>query len=221
MVLPVSICLLLQGKDFHIVRSLKAVCSNALVRDLLPTIPYEKPAYKVNTVPSTSIEDGLLPPRSLLEAPMSMKQYAKRFSLLLHIEEHQMQLDIRRYDMEGVTMQVFKEDKKLLCLDVPGVAEKRPSVLPHDHLFVCPLTQNGVRDRTEYKGYVHRVLNERVALGFGKKLMAIFLPNMKFAVRFVVNRYPLRMQHRAVQLAVEHNCMPWLFPTPDFVILAS
>ncbi|ELU10294.1 hypothetical protein CAPTEDRAFT_119799 [Capitella teleta] len=110
-------------------------------------------------------------------------------------------------------MEVFKENKRLFCLDVPGVAEKRPSVLPRDHLFVCPLDQHGVQDRTEYQGCVHDVLNERVVLGFGKKLMDIFLPNMKFAVRFVVSRHPLRVQHRAVQLAAKHNCMPWLFPT--------
>jgi hypothetical protein len=47
--------------------------------------------------------------------------------------------------------------------------------------------------------------------------MDIFVPNMKFSVRFVVNRYPLRVQHRAVQLAEEHSCSPWLFPTPGSI----
>jgi helicase MOV-10 len=98
-----------------------------------------------------------------------MVKYSERFSLLLHIEEQQMQLDIRRYDMESVTMVKCKDDKALLELEVPGVAEKRPSVLVHDHLFACPLDMDGQRGNVEYKGYVHRVLNDKVALGFGRK----------------------------------------------------
>ena len=58
-----------------------------------------------------------------------MSNYKDKFSALLHVEEHQMNVDIRKYDMEAVTMNVYKENKKLLTLKVPGLAENRPSLL--------------------------------------------------------------------------------------------
>ncbi len=38
--------------------------------------------------------------RTLLDSELSPKNYKERFALLLSCEEHQMQLDIRNYDME-------------------------------------------------------------------------------------------------------------------------
>ena len=42
----------------------------------------------------------------------------KTFSTLLHIEEIQMEVDIRKYDMKGVTMTRCKERSRLLVLKV-------------------------------------------------------------------------------------------------------
>ena len=47
---------------------------------------------------------------------LSMGTYYKRFSLLLHIEELQMEVDIRKYDMENAVMK--KVNQKLLELQV-------------------------------------------------------------------------------------------------------
>ncbi len=38
--------------------------------------------------------------RTLLDSDLSKNNYKERFALLLSCEEHQMQLDIRNYDME-------------------------------------------------------------------------------------------------------------------------
>ena len=38
--------------------------------------------------------------RTLLDSEVSSSNYRERFALLLSCEEHQMQLDIRNYDME-------------------------------------------------------------------------------------------------------------------------
>ena len=58
-----------------------------------------------------------------------MANYKNKFSALLHVEEHQMNVDIRHYDMDNVTMSVYKQDRRLLTLKVPGLAENRPSLL--------------------------------------------------------------------------------------------
>ena len=40
--------------------------------------------------------------RTLLDSDLSPSNYKERFALLLSCEEHQMQLDIRNYDMEVI-----------------------------------------------------------------------------------------------------------------------
>lgn len=40
---------------------------------------------------------------------------------------------------------------------------------------------------------------------------------MKFQVEFTINRLPLRLQHRAVELAVQHKLKEVLFPTESNV----
>jgi len=50
-----------------------------------------------------------------------METYKEKFSLLLYIEQLQMEVDIRQYDMEGVTMEICQQNKRLLRLKVSYV----------------------------------------------------------------------------------------------------
>ncbi|KAL4622450.1 putative helicase mov-10-B.1 isoform X1 [Arapaima gigas] len=159
-----------------------------------------------------TVRKKLLSVKALLESPLSSESYAKRFQLLLHLEELQMEVDIKKYNMQEQSMTRDRTNHKLLVLKVPGVAENRPSVLKGDHLMVCRAEDKG-KPITMYKGYVHRVELEQIKLGFSTKLVQNFLENMKFNVEFTLNRFPLRLQHRAVELAVGHDLGPVLFPS--------
>ena len=44
-----------------------------------------------------------------------------------------------------------------------------------------------------------------------------FINGMKFNVRFTFNRLPLKLMHRAVELAEEHSLNDLLFPSPAVV----
>ncbi|KAL2103238.1 hypothetical protein ACEWY4_000106 [Coilia grayii] len=151
--------------------------------------------------------------KALLESQLSFGNYCERFQLMLQLEEAQMQLDIRAYDMEDAKMTRDTQNKRLLILKVPGVAENRPSVLRGDHLLVIKSKERHLQAVTKHRGYVHRVECEQVKLGFGQKLMSGFLDGMAFDVEFTVNRLPVRLQHRAVELAVQHDLRHLLFPT--------
>ncbi|XP_071751362.2 putative helicase mov-10-B.2 [Centroberyx gerrardi] len=176
---------------------------------------YKIPAYMNQLMKSlnqpTSLPDAR---RALLESPMSKENYSKRFELLLYLEELQMQVDIKRYnipindDEEHATMFRDLINKKLLVLKVPGVSENRPSVLRGDKLLVCPKGEKGVK----YRGYVHSVLLDEVKLGFSTELLARFIDGMQFSVEFTVNRVTMRVQHRAAELASEHRLGEVLFP---------
>ncbi|XP_059186180.1 putative helicase mov-10-B.2 [Centropristis striata] len=150
--------------------------------------------------------------KRLLDSALKMKTYALRFHLLLHLEEIQMEVDIRKYDLHNQTMTGDPSNKRLLTLRVPGVAENRPSVLRGDCLRVSESGET-VQPITVYTGYVHRVELDSVKLGFSKRLLQIFLSNMKFDVEFTINRYSLKLQHRAVDLAVRHELEEVLFPS--------
>ncbi|XP_064604898.1 putative helicase MOV-10 [Liolophura sinensis] len=150
--------------------------------------------------------------KSLMEKPLNEDTYDKRFAYLLNFEEIQMEVDVRKYDMEDVTMKRFPGNSKCLLLEVPGLAENRPSVLKGDWLYVR--IQNGGKLGTkEYKGYVHEVQQNKVALGFHQSLLQQYVANMKFRVRFTVNRISLRLQHRAVKLAVELSLTDIISPS--------
>ncbi|XP_077369046.1 putative helicase mov-10-B.1 [Festucalex cinctus] len=155
----------------------------------------------------------------VLDSPLSFQNYSQKFHELLYLEEHQMQVDIRRYfipnsDMEYACMERDPSNWKLLILKVPGLSENRPSVLRGDRLLVYPQEET----KHKYCGYVHKVERDSVKLGFSSKLLNIFIDGMKFNVEFTLNRLILRLQHRAVDFATKFNLEKVLFPP---AILAS
>ncbi|XP_024282321.1 putative helicase mov-10-B.1 isoform X1 [Oncorhynchus tshawytscha] len=150
--------------------------------------------------------------RNLLKCPLKMRNYHHRFHLLLHLEEIQMEVDIKKYDLHHQTMTQDRDNRRLLVLQVPGVAENRPSVLRGDCLKVAK-SEDKVQPITVYTGYVHRVELERVKLGFSKRLVQSFISNTRFDVEFTINRFPLKLQHRAVDLAEKHQMDEVLFPS--------
>ncbi|XP_030077500.1 helicase MOV-10, partial [Microcaecilia unicolor] len=162
---------------------------------------------------STVLKDEATRVKTLLASSLQFTNYNSRFQLLLHLEEIQMEVDIRRYDQTDMSMVQDNRNKRLLVLEVPGVAENRPSVLRGDHLFVTHAEERGRQNIIHYKGYVHAVELEKVKLGFSENLLNTFVDNMKFDVTFTFSRLPLMLQHRAVQLAVENNLKDVLFPS--------
>ncbi|NXT96031.1 SDE3 helicase, partial [Anhinga rufa] len=185
---------------------------NELERET-PLGTYQYPKSLKDTIllgPNTSASSSWAAMQSLLEAPLQAENYQEKFQLLLHLEEIQMEVDIRRYDMQDVPM---VQDRGLLVLDVPGVAENRPSVLKGDHLFAHLSSERDHSPLVQYKGYVHGVELEKVRLGFSSKLQKKFVNNLRFDVTFTFSRLPLQVQHRAAALAMQHDLSSLLFPS--------
>ncbi|NXC08563.1 SDE3 helicase, partial [Orthonyx spaldingii] len=189
---------------------------NELEREI-PLGTYQYPKSLKDTIllgPNSSASSRWAAMRSLLEAPLQPENYYQKFQLLLHLEEIQMEVDIRRYDMQDVPM---VQDRALLVLDVrrrvPGVAESRPSLLRGDHLFAHLSSERDHSPLVQYKGYVHSVELEKVRLGFSSKLLKKFVNNLKFDVTFTFSRLPLQVQHRAAVLAMRRGLFSLLFPS--------
>lgn len=99
-----------------------------------------------------------------LREPLMLKNYAARFSTLLYAEELQMEIDMREFDMEGVNMNVCGE---FLSLQVPGLAEGRPSLLLGDKI-IASLT-GSPSDSPKYEGYIHEVRKDDILLKFNEE----------------------------------------------------
>ncbi|KFP16435.1 Putative helicase MOV-10, partial [Egretta garzetta] len=183
---------------------------NELEREIpLGTYHYQKSLKDTILLgPNASASSSWAAMRSLLEAPLQAGNYQQKFQLLLHLEEIQMEVDIRRYDMQDVPM---VQERALLVLDVPGVAENRPSVLKGDHLFAHLSSERDHSPLVQYKGYVHGVELEKVRLGFSSKLLKKFVNNLRFDVTFTFSRLPV--QHRAAALAMQRGLSSLLFPS--------
>ncbi|XP_040007922.1 putative helicase mov-10-B.2 [Xiphias gladius] len=182
---------------------------NAFKLKMYPIPPYMKKLIKA-LKKSTPLTDKRM---VLLESPLSWGHYRDKLQLLLYLEELQKEVDIRRYNIPNneqkhAVMSRDKVNKTLLVLEVPGLSEKRPSLLQGDELLVCPIGETGVK----YRGYIHSVELESVKLSFSPELLDHFVDSMKFSVEFCLHRLTLRIQHRAAELATKHRLGKVLFP---------
>ncbi|KAE8293494.1 putative helicase mov-10-B.2 [Larimichthys crocea] len=183
------------------------------LRNVVELKLYRMPDYMTQLIESLKCTFSSDTRRALLESPLCWENYSQKFELLLYLEEQQMKVDIKRYNIPNnerseAIMQRDRANKKLLVLEVPGVSENRPSVLRGDALLARPIGE----DKVKYRGYVHSVQFDSVKLGFSSELLSRFIDGMKFSVEFTVNQLTLRVQHRAAELAVARELGEVLFP---------
>lgn len=146
--------------------------------------------------------------KQILGNPLSWKTYSKKFELLLYLEELEMEADMRKYSTEMTNKQMVREGN-LLVLKVPGVSEKRPSVLRGDEVLVNPVG----KPWTKYRVFVDSVQQDSVKLSFHQALLDLYTKDMKFDVEFLVSRLSLRIRHRAAAYATKCQLEPVLFPS--------
>ncbi|KXZ53363.1 hypothetical protein GPECTOR_7g1259 [Gonium pectorale] len=138
----------------------------------------------------------------------SVKKWAGRLKQLLWLEELQHEVDVRQYDMSGVNLGAAGTGSRLLVLQVPGLAEKRPSVLKGDRLYVRPA---GADSGREWEGVVHVVEREQVLLGFAKSFRgSVWVAGRLFDVRFSVNRSMFNRLQAALSRTASGDLSPLL-----------
>jgi len=128
---------------------------------------------------------------------------------LLFIEEAEHMKLIRNFDLERVTFEEVVSYKRgeteyytdpkeepMLRLQVNGLAEKRPSVLPGDSIYAwIPETCD-----YEYEGYVHVTEKNSVIVLFNLDFhRKVWNPQQQFNVRFGMQRFTWRIMHHATE----------------------
>ncbi|KAF9527401.1 RNA helicase [Crepidotus variabilis] len=129
--------------------------------------------------------------RIYIPQAIESENYGRFFKHLLWIEEAKMEQDLERYDIPDAVLTRYN---KYYFLPVPGLAEKRPSVLVGDRMLV---QEQGSTDSRWFEGHVHVVRQAEVGLCF-HSAFGRYSEGRKFHVRFKLSRIPLRRQHYAM-----------------------
>ncbi|XP_049983694.1 RNA helicase Mov10l1 [Alexandromys fortis] len=132
----------------------------------------------------------------LLAELLNMSNYKEKFSTLLWLEEIHAEIELKEYNMSGV---VLKRKGDVLVLEVPGLAESRPSLYAGDKLILKSQEYNG--HVIEYIGYVMEIHEEDVTLKLnpGFEQMYNFEP---MDVEFTYNRTTSRRCHYALEQVI-------------------
>lgn len=181
------------------------------------SVPGER-AFAYNKHRSMSNLPGNFPTRELLEGVAGDKNmlinlfpvlqqnftidsYSKLFSALLQIEEAYAMLTLCQYDMDCVH---FRKEDGFFVLDVPGLAQGRPSLLPGD-IAVC--YEAGLEANCPsvlFEGVIHKTSQEAIFLKFHSEFMRQY-DYRPYNVCFRISRTIVRRLHGALN-DIEKDC---------------
>ena len=132
--------------------------------------------------------------------------------MLMYVEEVKIMVEMCNYDLDGANFRRIKSSDNLYELNMPGLAERRPSIMCGDKVIL---------ESTSYKifGSIWKVKENSVLVSFPENMIDL---SYKFDVHFEFNRSTLKLMHRALekwsQLKLLHQFFDnWTLPSiPEY-----
>lgn len=137
---------------------------------------------------------------------LCMANYKDKFSNLLHLEEIEQAQQMLRYTLIEVPFEVRGE---YLSLQVPGLAEKRPSLVIGDSAIA---SLSGVPNAQLYEGCIREVRSHSVLLGFDQRFHQRYCGEV-YDLQFRFSRGPFKKMHQAIDEVVKNFGEQVLFPS--------
>ncbi|KAG5889286.1 hypothetical protein JTB14_007047 [Gonioctena quinquepunctata] len=140
---------------------------------------------------------------------VTFNNYQQFWHIILWLEEMGQTLGLQRYNMENVTLKL--KERNMLELVVPGLAEKRPSVIVGDLIDL-----RVHEDHTAYRGFIKSVNDKTVDISdVDEELIDVIrlTPTIEIDVQFVLGRLPLERMHQGVDQVVSKGLVSALFPS--------
>ncbi|NXE79467.1 M10L1 helicase, partial [Cochlearius cochlearius] len=132
----------------------------------------------------------------LLAEHLNLDNYKANFSTLLWLEDIHAEMEIKDFNMSGVTL---KRSGNLLVLEVPGVEEGRPHLIAGDKVILKSRVYS--EHVIEYVAYIAEIYNEDVILKCNEDFEQAY--NLEpMDVEFVHCRITSRRCHLAVEQAI-------------------
>ncbi|XP_065863274.1 probable RNA helicase SDE3 [Euphorbia lathyris] len=163
------------------------------------------PRYEIPKELRELLESKQVP--QVITAGLTTEHYADYFKTLLVMEELQLEEDMSVYGMVGVRM---RKKGNLLSLVVPGLAERRPSLVHGDFIFAK--LSNMDQPMKPHQGFIHRVEADEVYLKFDLEFHVRHSDGSLYDVHFTYNRINMRRMYLASD-AAEKLGAEFLFPS--------
>ncbi|KAF4116984.1 hypothetical protein G5714_001537 [Onychostoma macrolepis] len=141
-----------------------------------------------------------------LAEPLSLSWMLPRFSALLWLEELQAEREVREFSL---TAAILRKGAVYLHLEVPGLAEGRPSLFIGDKVVLKKPCSGGTV--IEYISYVTEISDEDVSLRVNADFQNNYLGE-PLDVEFTFNRLTMRRCHCALE-QIKHFGDNILFPS--------
>ncbi|KAI4368363.1 hypothetical protein MLD38_016929 [Melastoma candidum] len=154
--------------------------------------------YHIPTDVRELIENKQIP--DAIYKGLTKQNYASFFKNLLYMEEIQLEENMRSFDMEKVGMK--RKGLEYLTLEVPGLAERRPSLVHGDYVTASFAPESVVKTSKSYQGFVYRVEANVVYLKFAKEFYLAHLDGNLYNIQFAYNRIITRRLYQAVEAAM-------------------
>lgn len=135
-----------------------------------------------------------------------------RMHMLLYVEEAAQVKAMRRFDLANTELSSYRDaqtQEECHRIHVPGLAERRPSLLRSDVVYAWIPGSTDV----EYEGYIHVLERDTIGVIFCKDFGVRTGHQKKFHVRFKFARLQLRRQHQAIDNTI--NEILWPNHSPD------
>ena len=149
----------------------------------------------------------------LLDEELSIYNYPEKWHCLLHVEESSLLHRMRQYEMSNVVLR--DAGPQFLSLDVPGLAEKRPSLMLGDTAVVEPRAQllgNSMNGSCQkYEGVIEEVRSHSVLMAFDDSFRRSYAGEL-VNVAFVLSRTNIKRMHVAAEHCFKQLGQKILFP---------
>ncbi|XP_065411146.1 RNA helicase Mov10l1 isoform X8 [Chrysemys picta bellii] len=191
--------------------SIVIICTAVSCRRHLPSF---LPHYPIPDKLRKCVEQKLdiLSFQPLLAERLNLSNYKANLSTLLWLEEIHAEMEIKEFSMSGI---ILKKNGNFLVLEVPGLAEGRPSLYAGDKVILK--SQDYSEHIIEYIAYVTEIHNEDATLRLNPEFEQVY-NSEPMDVEFAFNR----TTSRRCQFAVEQGIYlgeKVLFP--DTLVLQS
>ncbi|KAG7298079.1 hypothetical protein JYU34_018849 [Plutella xylostella] len=189
-------------------------CTVAVRRSTTFTIPkqYKTIFARALQLPEDASDQDRAVAETIIESfNIGVKEdnYVEFFHNLLWYEETIVRMNLKKYNMLKVPL---CRQGEVYLLNVPGLAEKRPSLMLGDTVFVKP---HG-NDEVMFEGAIVKIESNVAHLGgLNHTFLQHYRPDARFDVRFFMSRVPLERMHAAVTALAQARQLPRVFPAEN------
>lgn len=189
-----------RGNEGLIVSGERRSAQNKHVRQI--RLPDKKPPdqmYETMKMRFNEVHDAY----PVLKEPLTRINYEQKLTTLVQLEEVELDVHLKNYDMDNVTM---SRKREFLMLIVPGLAEGRPSILIGDKVVVRFRGPGNVK----YEGEIWIVEKDDIFMKFNEKFQKSYAGEA-VNVSFRTSRITIRRDHYAIENACKLDPLV-LFP---------